>query len=189
MQLRISAHALHLAVLIALAGCYQGTARTVSVGDLGRDSGWVLVAGLPPIRQSSDRDCGAAALTAMLRHWSVASSPGEILHAVPIQSGHGIAIGSLRDYARQKGLAAFVIQGEMADLFKEVGLNRPVLVGLLQRHGGHALAHFEVVAGINQNTRRVLLMDPARGLSQDSFDGFATEWSAAGRPALVIVPS
>jgi hypothetical protein len=125
----------------------------------------------------------------MLRHWSVASSPGEILHAVPIQSGHGIAIGTLRDYARQKGLAAFVIQGEMADLFKEVGLNRPVLVGLLQRHGGHALAHFEVVAGINQLTRRVLLMDPARGLTEDSFDGFATEWSAAGRPALVIVPS
>ena len=189
MQLRTTAHVFALAVLIALAGCYQGTARTVSVGDLGRDSGWVLVAGLSPIRQSTDSDCGAAALATMLRHWSVASSPGEILQAVPSQSGHGITMGALRDYARHKGLAAFVIQGEMDDLFKEVGLNHPVLVGLLQRHGSKSLAHFEVVAGINQITRRVLLLDPAHGLSEDSFDGFATEWRAAGRPALVIVPS
>jgi hypothetical protein len=125
----------------------------------------------------------------MLRHWAVASTPGEILHAVPFEPGHGIAIGALRDYARQKGLTAFVIQGEMGDLINEVGSNRPVLVGLLQRHGGSALAHFEVVAGINQITRRVLLLDPARGLSEDGFDGFAAEWGAAGRPALVIVPS
>ena len=189
MQLPTARHALRLTVLVALAGCYHGTARTVSPGDLGRDRGWVMVEGLRPIRQTSDRDCGAAALAAMLRHWSVASTPGEILHAVPIEPGHGIAIGALRDYARQKGLAAFVIQGEIADLIKEVGLNRPVLVGLMQRHGGSALAHFEVVAGINPITRRVLLLDPARGLSEDGFDGFAAEWGAAGRPALVIVPS
>jgi len=188
-QLRIATHALRLTVLFALAGCYQGTARTVSPSDLGRDRGWVLVEGLRPIRQSSDRDCGAAALAAMLRHWAVASTPGEILRAVPIEPGHGIAIGALRDYARQKGLSAFVIQGELADLIKEVGLNRPVLVGLVQHHGSSALAHFEVVAGINQVTRRVLLLDPARGLSEDGFDGFAAEWGAAGRPALVIVPS
>jgi ABC-type bacteriocin/lantibiotic exporter with double-glycine peptidase domain len=182
-------HALRLAVLVGLAGCYHGTARTVSPGDLGRDRGWVLVEDLRLIRQSSDRDCGAAALAAMLRHWSVASTPVEILRAVPIRPGQGIAIGALRNYARQKGLAAFVIQGELADLIKEVGLNRPVLVGLMQRHGGSALAHFEIVAGINQITRRVLLLDPARGLSEDGFDGFAAEWGAAGRPALVIVPS
>jgi ABC-type bacteriocin/lantibiotic exporter with double-glycine peptidase domain len=182
-------HALGLTLLVALAGCYHGTARTVSPGDLGRERGWVMVEGLRPIRQSSDRDCGAAALAVMLRHWSVASTPAEILRAVPMEPGHGIAIGALRDYARGKGLAAFVIQGEIADLIKEVGLNRPVLVGLVQRHGGRALAHFEVVAGINQLTRRVLLLDPARGLSEDSFDGFSAEWSAADRPALVIVPS
>jgi len=182
-------HVPSLAVLVALAGCYHGSARTVSPGDLGRERGWVMVEGLRPVRQSSDRDCGAAALATMLRHWSVAGTPGEILRDVPIEPGHGIAIGALRDYARRKGLAAFVIQGELADLIKEVGLNRPVLVGLMQRHGGSSLAHFEVVAGINPITRRVLLIDPARGLSEDSYEGFSVEWGGAGRPALVIVPS
>jgi predicted double-glycine peptidase len=188
-QLRMAADALRLAVVVALAGCYHGTARTISLGDLGRDRGWVVVDGLRLIRQSTDHDCGAAALATMLQHWSVASTAEEILHAIPNGSSHGIAMGALRDFARQKGLAAFVIQGEMSDLVKEVGLNRPVLVGLVQHIGDRALSHFEVVAGINQTTRRVLLLDPAHGLREDGFAGFASEWSAAGRPTLVIVPS
>lgn len=178
-----------LAVVAALAGCYHGTSRMVSPGDLGRDRGWVVVGGLRLIRQTADRDCGAAALAMMLQHWSVPASADEILRAVRIESGHGIAVGALRDFARQKGLAAFVIKGELADLVNEVGLNRPVLVGLVQRVGDRALSHYEVVAGINQTTRHVLLLDPARGLREDGFAGFAAEWDRAGRPTLVIVPS
>ena len=177
-----------LAVVAALAGCYHGTARMVSPGDLDRDRGWVVVSGLRLIRQTAERDCGAAALAMMLHHWSVPASADEILRAVHIASGHGITVGALRDFARLKGLTAFVIKGELADLVNEVGRNRPVLVGLVQRVGDRALSHYEVVAGINQTTRHVLLLDPARGLSQDGFDGFAAEWDRAGRPTLVIVP-
>ena len=178
-----------LAVMAALAGCYHGTARTISPGDLGRDRGWVVVDGLRLIRQTADRDCGAAALAMMLQRWSVPAFADEILRAVHVESGHGITVGALRDFARQKGLTAFVIKGELADLVNEVGLNRPVLVGLVQRVGDRALSHYEVVAGINQTTRHVLLLDPARGLREDSFDGLAAEWDRAGRPTLVIVPS
>ena len=178
-----------LAVVAALPGCYHGTARMVSPGDLGRDRGWVVVDGLRVIRQSADRDCGAAALAMMLQHWSVPASADEILRAVHSESGRGVALGALRDFARQKGLAAFVIKGELADLVKEVGLNRPVLVGLVQRVGDRALSHYEVVAGINQTTHQVLLLDPAHGLREDGFDGFSAEWDRAGRPTLVIVPS
>lgn len=189
MQPRIAANALRLAIVASLVGCYHGTSRSVSLAEIARDGNWTLVQGLQLIRQSGDRDCGAAALAMMLRRWSVAATPGEILQAVPQRPGHGIALGALRDLARQKGLAAFVIKGEFVDLIKEVALNRPVLVGLVQRHGDRGLSHFEVVAGINQPARRVLLMDPARGLREDSFDGFATEWGAAGWATLVIVPS
>lgn len=148
-----------------------------------------MVDGVRLIRQTSERDCGAAALAMMLQRWSVPSSADEILQSVPMEAGHGIGLGVLRDFARQKGLRAFVIKGELADLVNEVGLNRPVLVGLVQRYGDRALSHYEVVAGINQTTRRVLLLDPAHGLREDGFDGFDAEWDAAGRPTLVIVPS
>jgi ABC-type bacteriocin/lantibiotic exporter with double-glycine peptidase domain len=180
---------LALAVAVAVAGCYHGTARAVLPSDLTRDRGWVVVDGVHLIRQTSQRDCGAAALAMMLQRWSVPSSADEILHNVPRESGHGISLGVLRDFARQKGLSAFVIKGELADLANEVALNRPVLVGLVQRYGDRALSHYEVVAGINQTTRRVLLLDPAHGLREDGFGGFAAEWDAAGRPTLVIVPS
>jgi ABC-type bacteriocin/lantibiotic exporter with double-glycine peptidase domain len=174
---------------ITLAGCYHGTARSVSPGELGRERGWTAVSDLRVIRQSGERDCGAAALAMLLRHWSVTTTPEEILAAVPRGPGHGITLGALRDLARQKGLAAFVIKGELADLTSELELGRPVLVGLVQRHGKQGLSHFGVVAGINPITRRVLLLDPARGLREDGFEGFATEWAAAGWATLVIVPS
>jgi hypothetical protein len=83
-----------------------------------------------------------------------------------------------------------VIKGELVDLVDEVALNRPVLVGLVQRYGSRrVLSHYEVVVGINQTYRRVLLLDPAHGLREDGFDGFAAEWGAAGRPTLVIISS
>jgi ABC-type bacteriocin/lantibiotic exporter with double-glycine peptidase domain len=175
-------------VVAILAGCYHGTARMVSAGDLRRDRGWVLVSGLHLIRQTGEDDCGAAALAMMLHHWSVPASADTILGAVHSKSGHGITLAALRDFARQKGLSAFVIKGEMADLDNEVGMNRPVLVGLVQRVGSRALSHYEVVAGINQTTRHMLLLDPARGLREHDFDGFAAEWDRAARPTLVIVP-
>lgn len=172
-----------------LAGCYHGTARSASLAELTRERGWTVVRDLRVIRQHNDRDCGAAALAMMLRHWSVTTTPQEIRNVVPRGAGDGIALGALRDVARSKGLAAFVIKGEMADLVNELTMDRPVLVGLVQRHGKRGLPHFEVVAGINPVTRRVLLLDPARGLREDGFEGFATEWATAGWAAMVIVPS
>jgi predicted double-glycine peptidase len=142
------------------------------------------------VRQRSDNECGAAAWAMMLQRWSLPASGAEdILHAVPVEKGHGIAAGALRDFARQKGLQAFVIRGEFADLLKEVAANRPILVGLVQRYSDRARLHYEVVAGINPTQRRVLLMDPGRGLRQDGYDGFGTEWEAAGKVALVILRS
>ena len=61
-------------------------------------------------------------------------------------------------------------------------------MGLVQRFGDKAYAHYEVVVGINAGKRRVLLHDPARGLRQDGFDGFTTEWQAAGKLTLVVAP-
>ena len=174
---------------LVLTGCYHGSARTASRAELAREGGWVLVGDLHLVRQTADRDCGAAALAMMLEHWTIHVPPDEILRAAAVAPGHGITAGALRDFARQKGLQAYLVKGELTDLTNEVGLNRPVLVGLVQRYGDKALSHYEIVGGINPRTRRVLLFDPAHGLREDGFEGFSAEWDAAGRPTLVIVPS
>ena len=172
-----------------LTGCYHGTARTIAAADVRREPGWVLVDKMHLVPQTDLRDCGAAALAMMLGHWSLPISKDEILRSVPMDPAHGIAAGALRDLAVRKGMNAFLFVGELADLFNEIGLDRPVLVGLVQRYGDRAISHYEVVAGVNRATRRVLLMDPGHGLREDTFEGFAEEWTAAGRPTLVIIPS
>jgi predicted double-glycine peptidase len=176
-----------LAVAVLLGGCYHGSARDTSPVALRRQPGWVMVDGLAAIRQTSDNDCGAAALAMVLRRWGVSSSPADILRAHPATPGQGIAAGDLRDFARARGLDAFLIQGEMGDLTTEVGLQHPVLVGLAQRRGDRVSSHYEVVAGFNTGARRLFLLDPARGPREDSYDGFRAEWEPTGRVTLVVV--
>ncbi|MES1172130.1 MAG: cysteine peptidase family C39 domain-containing protein [Bacteroidota bacterium] len=169
-----------------LGGCYHGTARAVSAADLEHEAGWVRVTGVPLINQSADRDCGAAALAMVLARWNTPTPPAEIVAAAPVAPDHGIAAGALRDFARGKGLRAFLIKGELSDLAREARANHPVLVGLVQRHGSRATSHYEVIVGINEGARRVLMLDPARGMRQDGFDGFQTEWTPSGNLALVV---
>lgn len=171
-----------------LAGCYHGSAKSVTPGEVGRKPGWVVVRDVHLVRQSAERDCGAAALAMVLGRWGIASSTDDILRAHPPAPGHGIPAVALRDFARERGLAAFLINGELGDLAHEVDLDRPVLVGLVQRYGQRAYPHYEVVVGVNKRARRVLTYDPGRDLREDGFDGFSAEWEPAGRLALVVAP-
>lgn len=172
-------------VALALGGCYRGSAHTVSAGELSREGGWELVRDVPYIPQATEHACGVAALAMVFEHWGIARSEVEVLRP-GAAGGQGIAAGALRDLARAKGLHAFLIQGEEADLVREVELNRPVLVGLVQRYTDRSYSHYEVVTGINRSTRRVLMLDPGRGLREDDLASFTAEWQGAGRLALVV---
>ena len=119
--------------------------------------------------------------------WQLVSDVGYIPQAT--EHACGVAAGALRDLARAKGLHAFLIQGEEADLFREVELNRPVLVGLVQRYTDRSYSHYAVVTGINRRTRHILMLDPGHGLREDDLGSFAIEWQGAGRLALVVGPS
>jgi len=173
---------------VALAGCYHGTARSVSPADLRAQPGWVMVPGVSLVRQESMRDCGPAALAMVLQRWGVPdSSRADVEKALPPGGATtGAAAGDLRDLARRRGLRAFLISGRVEDLMHEVGAGRPVLVGLVQRYGDQALSHYEVVVGYNPVTRQLLLHDPGRGPREDDFDGFGKEWKPTGNLTLVV---
>ena len=175
------------AAALLLGGCYRGSARSVSASDVRREDGWTLVDGVPLIRQSNEHGCGAAALAMMLQRWGVASSDVDVAREIPGGEQGSIAAGALRDVARHKGLRAFLIRGTDADLARELALHRPVMVGLVQRYTSRSYAHYEVVVGINQRTRRVLMLDPGRGLREDDLVAFASEWEGAGWLTLVVV--
>jgi len=185
------APAIAAALLVAGGGCYRGTARTVSLADVDREPGWLVVRGVPVIRQGSAHDCGAVALAMVLERWGVPGAASQIRRAIPTPPPeHGLTAGSLRQLARDKGLRAFLISGEKADLVRELRAQRPVLVGLVQRYAGNkALTHYEVLIGINEGAARVLLLDPGRGPREDELASFDREWQDAGRLTRVVAPS
>ena len=187
-------------VLGALSsGCasYQGTARSVAPDTLRADNGWQRIEGVPEVHQRGAKDCGAAALSAVLGYWrrpAPAPSRAEIdsaLRSAPEQgsSGDGLSAGALRDYARRQGLQAYVFHGTFDDLQHELAQGRPVIVGVHKALSSREyLAHYEVVLGYHPTRERVLTLDPAHGLREYPKTGFLEEWERARHTTLVVMP-
>lgn len=191
-----------VSLTLAAPGCasYRGSARDVSPATVEREVGWTRVVGVPLVRQKGIKDCGAAALSMVLEYWRARAGGGEAVSPRPTDRasidrdlrgapGEGLSARELRDYARKLGYAAFVFQGNFADLEHEVALGRPVIVGVHKPlSSGEALSHYEVLIGVNRRNERVLTLDPAKGMRQNEVSSFSVEWESAGRVTLVVLP-
>ncbi len=179
-----------LAVALAagvLAGCgYVGTARSFDPGELERDPGWIAAPGVPLVLQEHERDCGAAALAMVLSHQGVPTAVGDVTAVYPPSPPGGIRAGYLRDFARSRGLEAYLFHGTFKDLEHELSRRRPVVVGLFKRYLAAPMAHYEVVTAIHPKRRIVVTLDPARGWRQNDYDGFWDEWAPSGVLTLVV---
>lgn len=179
---------LAIVACLLLAGGCASVSRNVTGAEAGRGDGWTRVENVAEVRQSSRQGCGAAALAMVLGHWGHRVTQAEIWAASPPPRGQGMRADALRDFARGRGLEAFLVEGRDADLEREVGRDRPVLVGVVKRQGRRAYSHYEVVVGIDRGRQRILTLDPARGARESSLERFSAEWSAAGRVTLVVFP-
>jgi hypothetical protein len=62
-----------------------------------------------------------------------------------------------------------------------------VIVGVGKKYeGSNAISHYEVVVGFERETKRVLVLDPARGFQVDSLRGFAGEWKRSKGVTIVM---
>jgi len=170
------------------SSCYLGSARTTTPSELARESGWEVVSAVPDVRQVARVDCGAAALTMVLRYWGLPVTRDQVAMASRHASDQGIRAADLREFARNQGLQSFLIRGQQADLEREIHRHRPILVGVMKRYIFRNYPHYEVVVGLNRHQQRVLTLDPAHGLRVNSWAGFTTEWTKAGQLTLVLFP-
>ena len=174
---------------LVTAGCaYTGGAREFRSAELDGEPGWIAVRGVPEIRQRKPEDCGIAALAMVLAHWKASATTDEIEAACPAVPGKGSRAGDLRDFARRKGLQAFLLRGGPADFRKELGRGRPLLVGMIKPYASAALSHYEVVVAWHPERRIVVTIDPARGWRQTGWEDFVREWDPAQRLMLVVFP-
>jgi len=175
--------------LAAAPGCYSGSAHDVPPGGMAtrtRDPSWRIVGDVPFVAQRATSDCGPAALAMVFAHFGLPAAPSE----GPEFKGGDVRAGTLRDVARARGLDAYVVSGTFTDLFAQLDRGRPVLVGLakpMALTGGRALAHYEVVIGVNRSRRLILTLDPAAGLRENSLEGFAREWAPTKQVTIVFL--
>jgi hypothetical protein len=126
----------------------------------------------------------------VLSYWSAPAPAGDLAAGDAAAADHGLRAGQLRDSARGSGLEAYLVGGDLGDLSAELKRGHPVVVGLMKPlRGDRARAHYEVVIGIHREKRLILTLDPAAGLRENSFEGFAREWVPTGRVTLVVFPS
>ncbi|MET0594455.1 MAG: cysteine peptidase family C39 domain-containing protein [Polyangiaceae bacterium] len=178
-----------LAAMTTSCATYRGAAISADPTLAAREPGWIWVSGVPAIAQEGDKDCGAAALAAVLGYWGDPTSPERIASAVQRTPNEGASAGALTSYARARGFDAYVFHGAFADIEKELREGRPVIAGVAKPYGDRWLKHYEVVAGFHPGSQSVLTFDPARGWRKNDSRGFLTEWDPVGRIVIVVFPA
>lgn len=178
-----------LPIAIAVQGCsYLGSARDLDPEELRSQPGWVVVSSVPCIIQTAQEDCGVAALQMMVGYYGPVPTREDIEKACPVQPGAGIRAKDLRDFARARGLQAFLIHGDVPDFLTELSRGHPVMVGMVKPYVSGAVTHYEVAVALHQGRQEIVTLDPARGWRSNSLEGFVKEWGPTGRLMLVMFP-
>src|SRR5436190_5231788 len=173
--------------LLGGAGCsYFGEATPFNPKEFETTPGWVSVRTVPVVLQQEMTDCGAASLAMVLSHWKLGGTLEDVTRQCPMIPEKGARAKDLRDYARSRGLRSYLIHGCWEDLEKELGLGRPLIVGLVKPDGSGIITHYEVVAGVNPELQSVVTIDPARGWCKSERSAFGKEWELAGFLTLVF---
>jgi ABC-type bacteriocin/lantibiotic exporter with double-glycine peptidase domain len=181
--------ALLVVAMLEVAACrlpYAGGARPIDSATI--DENWHSATATPIVRQRDRKDCGLAALAMVAGAWGHYWTMTQLAEDIP-PTKTGVKLGSLRDYARRRGLVAYAIRGTHDDLMFELARHRPVLLGLVLPFAkDRAISHYEVVVALDRRDGTVVTLDPATGTyMRRTRDVLEAEWKAAGYATLVVV--
>lgn len=166
---------------------YLGSSRPFDAARLS-ESGWIAVSGVKEVRQEDDKACGAAALEMVLSRFQEPCSQADIIRNCRLDPVDGILAGALREFARAHGFRARLIRGRREDIEYELRRGRPPIVGLVKPYADRAALHYEVVVAIHMEREEIVTIDPGRGYTINSWEGFQQEWQPSDRLLLAIGP-
>jgi ABC-type bacteriocin/lantibiotic exporter with double-glycine peptidase domain len=182
---------LHLVSLIfLLCGC---SGEKFLSGDLGEIS---EIEAIETKKQTGQFSCGIASLVCVLDYWDFEVEESKILQKFPPGSEElGYSIIELRQIAKDFGVEAFLLEGDIDFLREQILLGRPLiipiwisdnwefLIGGLKVFGG-AYNHYVVAYGFSEG--HVCVMDPDKGKRIISVVRFMKMWEVNGSVSLLI---
>lgn len=148
-----------------------------------------------PFVQQTDRACGAANASMLLRYWAskdfelagATSKLADLHQRLYSVERKGTTGESLVALLNEEGIRTFVIRGTYADLGKHLAAGRPLIVCL--DPPGPGPLHYALVVGLDPDGNTVLVNDPARKkLSRYDRQEFLTSWAATDNWTLLGVP-
>jgi predicted double-glycine peptidase len=180
-----------IALMIGLVGCqtvYQDTKSEKFRADYGA----ATYTEVTPVRQSQQRSCGVACLSAVLNYWEKKVPEADLLRRYPSQGKLGYSLAELQQIATDEGCQAYALSftqlGQSkpsAALSEQLRAGRPIIIAVKCPRGsyfgppvplietwdqrafqplktGDPMKHHYVVV-IGENDRYYLVMDPAYG--------------------------
>ena len=135
-----------------------------------------------------DYQCGPAALATVLVGQGIAVTPAELVGEVYVPARQGSLQAEMRAAARARGLVAYRLRPELADILTEVAAGNPVLVFQNLGLGFAPRWHYAVVIGYDLDAGRIVLRSGTIERHVNDLPRFERTWARGERWAFVALP-
>lgn len=177
-----------LVALAVLSGCATApqSARLASAPPAGLPERVELTE--TPFFPQEAYQCGPAALATVLVWQGFDVDPDDLVAEVYVPERRGSLQAEMRAAARARGLVAYRLQPELADILAEVAAGNPVLVFQNLGLGFAPRWHYAVVIGYDLGADELILRSGTIERHVNEFSRFERTWARGERWAFVAVP-
>ena len=171
------------ALFVLLAGCASIPPSVSGLPDNGR----AIELEETPFYPQERYQCGPAALTTVLEKSGVEVSLDEVVDKVYLPGRQGSLQVELLAATRTEGRLPYVIDGSLANVWRELEMGRPVLV--LQNLGVAAIPrwHYAVVVGIDAERGEIVLRSGTDRRRVTSIRTFLHTWRRGAYWGMVVL--
>jgi ABC-type bacteriocin/lantibiotic exporter with double-glycine peptidase domain len=141
-----------------------------------------------PFYPDSTKLCGPSALASVLGYWQIRASRGELEARVYLERLEGSLPMDLVSAARDYGLKADLVRGNLDLLRSEIGSGRPVIVLVNLGASFYAVHHFMVVTGYDDAKGEIIAHSSLSQNRAFPYASFLRWWKKADACAILISP-
>jgi tetratricopeptide (TPR) repeat protein len=184
-RLRTDSFVILMSVALALSGCASSPALKDSLDP--RNADLIELTDTPFFPQESQQ-CGPASLAMLLSAAGKPTDPAELVDEIFLPKREGTLSIEIVAAARSRGLLPYTIDPNVAALWNELNVGRPVLV--MQNLGLRSWPkwHYAVVIGYNAEKNEVTLRSGTTAVKRMSLRTFERTWMFADRWGLILLP-